>query len=478
MPVQTFNNIELSDFQKAIVELGSQYDLVLLGGRGSGKSVGILHYLVARSQALGPLFNALVIRKTHQPLEDMKRELMKLLGMIYPPGKFKFNAHKGVFVMPDGGYIEFSQLDHYSDYDKFQGRSYTDAIIDEAGQWASPALLDQLLSNLRGPIGIQTRRHMLANPGGAGHGWLKTRYYKKDKSTQPFSEPETRRPTICLHSTYLDNPYIDQAGYRLALIASTGHDLELQRAYITGDWDINRGAYFGSVIGKRNIVPSFNYKIPWISGDWKIGLTIDYGTAAPSAILLVAQNSYASSLDGHFLPEGSMIVLDEEYTCLPGDYTKGIGQTIGQLADIIKGLCERWGLKPDSRYNVIDDAVYQNHGHGAGSIGQQLQKFGIKLRPGIKGERKPRMQALRTLLYNAKTKSEEPGLYFCENCTATIETFAVVQHKITGDREDIDSRGPDHAVDSLSFWVATHNPIMRGYCGPVRFADGTLWTAY
>ena len=39
-----------------------------------------------------------------------------------------------------------------ADYQRYPGRSFSLLLIDEAGQWADPTLLDLLRSNLRGPV--------------------------------------------------------------------------------------------------------------------------------------------------------------------------------------------------------------------------------------------------------------------------------------------------------------------------------------
>lgn len=49
-----------------------------------------------------------------------------------------YNAQEHVWRMPNGAYIELGQLESAADYAKYQGRSCTLVIVDEAGQFATP----------------------------------------------------------------------------------------------------------------------------------------------------------------------------------------------------------------------------------------------------------------------------------------------------------------------------------------------------
>ena len=83
----------------------------------------------------------------------------------------RFNAQEGLFRFPNGGTLEVNQLEGPQDYAKYQGRSFTLLLIDEAGQWPTADLLDKLRSNLRGPKDMPIRCVIAANPGDVGHHW-------------------------------------------------------------------------------------------------------------------------------------------------------------------------------------------------------------------------------------------------------------------------------------------------------------------
>lgn len=69
----------------------------------------------------------------------------------------RFSQKDGVWRTPSG-YFELGQLEGPGDYSKYQGRSFTLLMVDEAGQYATPDLIDKLRSNMRGPAGMPIRQ--------------------------------------------------------------------------------------------------------------------------------------------------------------------------------------------------------------------------------------------------------------------------------------------------------------------------------
>ena len=148
----------------------------------------------------------------------------------------RYNAQEHIWRLPNGAYFELGQLDGEADYSKYQGRSFTLLLVDEAGQYESPDLLDRLQSNLRGPKGMPIRTVIAANPGGVGHQHLAQRYvFGAPKPWVAFHESKSKREWIYAPGTFLDNPFIDQDEYRAQLESSCPSDPELLRAWLSGD---------------------------------------------------------------------------------------------------------------------------------------------------------------------------------------------------------------------------------------------------
>ena len=165
----------------------------------------------------------LYIRQSYKGVADFEMLCHDLFGLVYGTA-IRYNGADHVFPFPNGAFLEIGQLESAADYSKYQGRSFTLLLVDEAGQYATPDLLDRLRSNLRGPKDFPIRQMMAANPGDVGHQWIAKRFVFKGAPWKPFLEDKTKREWIYAPSTFLDNPYIDQAAYRAQLQASCPSD--------------------------------------------------------------------------------------------------------------------------------------------------------------------------------------------------------------------------------------------------------------
>jgi hypothetical protein len=434
--------IQTSPFQQRVLAVPEEYDVFLGGGRGGAKSYALALLALRHVTEYGPKARVLYLRRSHKGCADFISLCLDLLGAIYGAA-LRFNATEGLFRFPNGGTLEVNQLESASDYSKYQGRSFTLLLIDEAGQWPTPELLDRLRSNLRGPKKLPLRCVIAANPGDVGHQWIAARYVFKAAPWTPFPEPASGRTFVYAPSTFLDNPYIDQAEYRRQLGASCPSDPELLRAWLEGDWSVARGAYFAAVLDEaRNAVARWDA----IPAKWRTYLAHDFGSSAPSVTYVVAQSPGATGPDGKFYPRDSLVLVDELATNEPGNVSKGLGWTVPILAEEIRALCKRWKVRAEG---VADDAIFAKGGHSRGSISDEFRAAGIDFYPAKKAERIPGWQVMRRLLQDAG-KPDVPGLYIARHCEyfyATVPFLGRDPRRV----EDLDSRGPDHAADAVRY---------------------------
>lgn len=440
----------ISKFQTRVLAVPEEYDLFLGGGRGGAKSYCLALLALRHVEMYGERARVLYVRQTHRALADFEAVCRELFFNAYGPGA-RFNATEGVWRFPNGAYLELNQLEAVGDYQKFQGRSFTLLLVDEAGHYATPELLDRLRSNLRGPKDMPIRCAMAANPGDPGHFWIAKRYVFKAKPWTPFLEPKTGRRWVYAPSTFLDNPFIDQVEYRAQLESSCPTDPELLRAWLKGDWAVARGAFFAAVIEEsRNAID------PWEpqpiarlkEGGWKFYLCHDYGSSAPSVTYIVGKSPGAVGPDGKFYPRDSLLLLEEFASNAPGQLNQGMGYTVPTLCERIKEMCAPWKMRLEGS---ADDAIFAQHGHDTGSLSDEFRREGVYFWPAKKGSRKGGWETMRRLLQDAG-KLDKPGLYIsraCEYFWATVPYLA----RDPKDAEDLDSRGPDHAADSVRYGV-------------------------
>lgn len=446
--------LKLSDFQTRVLQVPEEFDLALLGGRGGAKSYCLALLGLRHVEQHGAKARVLYVRKTHAGTADFEALCRELFGMIYGSA-VRFNAQEGLFRFPNGGSLEVNQIEDATSYGKFQGRSFSLLLVDEAGQFATPDLLDRLRSNLRGSKDVSIRVALAANPGDVGHSWLLKRHAWQ-VPWQPYVEPASARTFVHCPSTFLDNPFIDQAEYRRQLGASCPSDPELLKAWLEGDWTTHvRGAFFGAVLDQsRNLVERW----PGIPAHWPAPyLAHDFGSSAPSATYVIAVSPGDTGPDGRYYSRDSLIVLDELATNEPGRNDRGMGYTVPVLAEQIKELCARW--KPNyenaGRYRLVrpvgvaDDAIFAKTGSGAGSISEEFRRAGVSFAPARKADRLAGWNTMRRLLQDAG-KFDVPGLYIARHCEYAWETLPILGRDPRR-VEDLDSRGPDHAADALRY---------------------------
>jgi hypothetical protein len=179
---------------------------------------------------------------------------------------------------------------------------------------------------------------------------------------------------------------------------------------------------------------------------WELYLAHDFGVSAPSVTYVCAESPGTTGQDGRYYPRGSIVLLDELATNEPGSLTRGMGYTIPVLADRIKEMCARWGIKPEG---VADDAIFARTGSGAGSIAEEFRRYGVPFTPARKGERVAGWEKTRRMLQDAG-KPDRPGLYVSRLCRYWWDTVPVVPRD-PRKPDDVDSRAADHAADATRY---------------------------
>jgi hypothetical protein len=448
--------LKISPFQEKVLRAPEAFDLFLGGGRGGAKSYTLALLALRHVEQYGVKARVLYLRQTHKGCADFVSLCFDLFGPIYGTA-LRFNGTEGLFRFPNGGTFEVNQLESASDYQKFQGRSFTLLLVDEAGQFPTPELLDRLRSNLRGPKGLAIRCAIAGNPGDVGHQHLAARYVFKAAPWTPFLEPASGRTFIYAPSTFLDNPFIDQDAYRRQLEASCPSDPELLRAWLIGDWSVARGAYFAAVLEEARCAIARWGAIPTHRGErWNTYLAHDFGSSAPSVTYIVARSPGAAGPEGKFYARGSLVLVDELATNEPGSVSKGMGYTVPVLAEHIKDMCKRWRVRPEG---VADDAIFAQGGHSRGSISDEFRAAGVFFYPAKKADRISGWQVMRRLLQDAG-KPDVPGLYVARHCEYFWQTVPYLGRDPRR-VEDVDSRGPDHSADAVRYGVLYESRRMQ-----------------
>lgn len=442
----------LSDFQKRVLTLPETFDVFLGGGRGGAKSWTLAWLALRHIEVYGQRARVLYLRRSYGALSDFELILREVFGALVDGATYNASAH--VWRFPSGATFELGQLESWSDYSKYQGRSFTLLLVDEAGEYPDPRLLDLVRSNLRSSAGVPLRMVLAANPGGPGHTWLVRRYlHKRAQPWTPFVEANSKRETVYAPSCFRDNPFIDREAYEAQLRAACAHDPALLKAWLTGDFTVMRGAFFeGCLDEERNLVE------PWRPGlhrnargaDFWLSLAYDHGSSAPAVCYLTAESTGATGPDGRFYPRGSIILIDELATNVPGQYAEGLRWNIPQIAQAILQMTREHRTRA---HGVADDSIFSFGGSESGTIAHEFRTHGVFFSPARKGSRLHGWERMKILLGDAG-KPDKAGLYISRKC----EYFWSTVPSLPRDQkhpDDVDTRAPDHGADAARYRVTS-----------------------
>lgn len=472
---QAPERIEPTPFQQQVLGVPETFDLFLGGGRGGGKTYALLLLILRHVESYGANARCLVVRRDFPSLRDFEAEARHLFGLAY--GKsLSYNGASHLFRFPNGATVQLDQIEGVQDFVKYQGKSFSLIVADEAGQFPDPQPLDLLRSSLRSKAGIPTRFILAANPGGSGHGWVHMRHVAEAEPWVPYTERATGARFVSAPSTLKDNPHLE-ADYARQIEAATSTDEELRKAWLFGDWDIARGAFFGGVFdSRRNIVSAWpsipntyggkpprghepvekvELPVPPVRG-WEYFVAGDHGSAAPSVYYLVARSPGATGPDGQFYPAGSLILFDEVAFYERDHFSQGLGLTIPTMTEQVVSVCRDWGMRPEG---CLDDACFARHGSQEGTLADEYRKAGLIAHRAHKGDRISGWQIMRRLLADAG-KPDVPGLYVSERCRYWLATVPYLDRDPRRP-EDLDTRQADHAADATRYACVFEHPRLQ-----------------
>lgn len=466
--------------QKALIDC--PFTEIFWGGsRGGGKTDGILGKWAIKSWRYGSDFNGVFFRKEMPQTDD----LIERAKEIYIPLGADWREQPRAFRMPGGGRIRFRPLETVADAEKYQGQNFTDAAVEEAGNYPDPKPIDMLFGALRSKAGVPVQLILTANPGGVGQQWIKYRYV--DPS------PRGRVPLVRVLPNGAEHRYIyipsrvqdnrilldKDPSYinRLYLVGSK----ELVRAWLEGDWSVVAGAFFPEFSMDKHVVAPRS-----LPAYWQRFRSFDWGSARPFAV-----HWWAVS-DGELaeFPRGALICYREWY----GAQTDEVGNTIPnsglrltaeEVADGILKREEKDVTGKRTMGGVADPAIFAEN--GGPSIGDRMASRKVFFRPGD-NKRVAHAGAIGgwdQLRARLKGDGEQPAIYFFATAREVIRTLPALQYD-RSNAEDCDCWVAGTMVATPSGEVPIEKilpgdlvdtpcgarPVLRSY---LSGASGTVW---
>ncbi|MDP2295465.1 MAG: phage terminase large subunit [Pseudolabrys sp.] len=440
--------IQPTEWQSRVLKIPEVWNLLLEGGRGPGKTHAMALRILRHLTKYGTAAKVLILRENYKGLQAIEELMVTILDQAFPGGRARFNKQEHMVRIADGGTVEFGQLESHRDVSKYMGRETTLLCIDEAGLLREMRWVQLLKSNLRSPADIPLATIMTANPGGSQHQLLQSKYISAAPAWHPFVvEGET---WVHCAGTYLDNPYLNHADYKTKILASCSGDEALAEAWLSGSWNIARGAFFADCLSEAtHMLPSalpFSTDILYAKS-----LALDWGTAAPCVTLF---GGYLSDSIKGVGPKGTLIIFDELSTHRPDDISAGLGWPPSKVAESIREICARYNMAANG---VGDDAVGLSGNED--TLLNYFRTENVYLTKPAKG-RIQGWAAIRNRLIATRDKTGKPGLMLSARCSHFWQTAPFI---IRDPRkpDDLDSGANDHSCDALRYFCNTPPAVWR-----------------
>lgn len=428
-----------------------EYEALYGGAAGGGKS----DYLVAEAlrQVHIKHYRAILFRKTYPELQDLIDRSQELYIPAYP--RAKYNDTKHCWTFPSGAKVYFGAMQYTKDRKKYQGKHYDFIGFDELTHFTFDEY-SYMYSRNR-PSGPGTRVYMraTANPGGVGHGWVKSHFVTCAKPmTTVRKKVQVRCPDgsmvgmertkIFVPSSVFDNQILleNNPNYLASLALLPKQDRD---ALLYGDWNSFEGQVFVefkddpdgylSQIRTHVIEP---FRIP---DSWIIYRGFDFGYAKPFSVGWYAVDH-----------EGCVYRIHELYGCTD---TPNAGIKVEPL-EIARQIREVEASDPNLRgrkmIGIADPSIFdESRGESIAAI---MERGGIYWEPGDNTRLAGKMQYHYRLAFDENGRAMFYVFNTCKHFIRTIPALVYDEKNV----EDIDTKQEDHIYDECRY-VLMENPI-------------------
>ncbi|CAA2409733.1 Phage terminase, large subunit [Xanthomonas phage Suba] len=481
------------------------------GARGPGKTLTQLMRFRRRvGLGYGRYWKGVIFDREFDNLSGLVTESKKWFSKFNDGAVFLESASSYKWVWPTGEELLFRHVKKIGDYDGFHGHEYPFIGWNELTRYSNGDLYDKFMSCNRctftperdtphrvvrqgdkdildafkcadgtyrvfdtpdrKPLPqIPLEVFSTTNPDGPGHNWVKARFIDiaprgvlVSTTTRVFN-PQTQqdedvtKTQITLFGSYRENKYLTPE-YVAELEKIT--DPNLRKAWLFGDWDISAGDAFGDLWNSAyHVIPRFA-----IPKGWSIDRAFDWGSSQPYSVgwWAEANGEEAKVKIGNEWftfcpPAGSLIQFFEDYSAPKIEENKGnklsAKNTAKRIIEIEKSLKENGWVEGEIFPGPADNAISNVTESDTETIEKKMADNGVTWQESdkSKGSRTNGFQLFRDRL-EAVLENEGPGIYFMQNCTASISTIP----KLPRDPvkvDDVDTTAIDHPWDMTRYRV-------------------------
>lgn len=341
--------------------LAAREDEILYGGAKGGAKTDSLVTWVAVPVTV-PGYKGLLLRATFPELQEI---LDRAIERYVPMGA-TWRAGESRFVWSNGASIEIGYCERLDHVNRYQGREFGRIGYDEIGNLPDERVWDKLLAEVRSKQhDVPRGAACTANPGGAGHAWLKRRFIVPcgrlgaRVHTYAVALPggeKVMRTRRFIPARVTDNPiYANDPSY-LATLAALPERMRQQLQ--DGNWDVGEGLALDELDERMHIVEWFAPPKHWFAFG-----ALDWGY----------QHKFSF---GYFVvsPEGAVYLAESVHgwRLLPHEQTERIRETLALRELSLSAL--RYTTAGADVKNVI-----RARGEATPSIAEQYADAGIPL---------------------------------------------------------------------------------------------------
>lgn len=387
------------------------------GAAGGGKTAAI----VAEGVTLALEYPGIPINFFRRTIPELKStilpEIHKQCGPYIRAGHMIWHGQDRKFTLAYGSTLNLNYCDTDADVYRYQGTEMPVILIDELTQfpqsWIEYLKTRNRSSNPDWPIIFAAG----TNPGGVGHGWVKSRFIDVAPPETTHTDNETKETRIYIPAKVDDHPLVKfREDYKKKLDAIA--DPELRRALRDGDWDVFAGQVFTEWRREKHVVEPFA-----IPEHWPRWMGYDHGYNTYASVLWFARDPQTER----------MFIYRELYLNQTG---------VSEIARLIKQMEAGESVVP----KMADPSIWKGAGNQntGDTVADMFEKEGIFFTP-ANNDRIAGKNAWHDALSIAPDGLPKLQVFSsCVNLIRTLPSLPYDLHKV----EDVDTKAEDHPYDA------------------------------